>query len=115
MVDLALFLVVTAGSGLIGGSFMGWLVNWRLEQKFASIRGKLAVEGSASAFHENEAEMAAAMAYALDLHGQGRPIPEIIKEVALKHPAIAVKFAKMFLAGKIKLPANMSGIGGLFK
>jgi len=45
------------------------------------------------------------------MHQAGTPIAEIIKNVGLKHPAVAMKFVKMFMSGKLKLPAGLGSLG----
>ena len=111
--DFWLNLVLIVVFGFTGGAFMGWLVNWRLELKFSSLKNKLASGDGTAGRAEADAEMASAMAFALELHGQNKSFPEIIKEVAMKHPSVAIKFAKMFLSGKLRLPAGLNGGGGL--
>ena len=111
MVEMWFLVPITALAGFVGGSFMGWLSWWRINAKIASMHGKAISQDGVDGKAEQEAEMVVAMTEALEMHQAGTPIPEIIKNVGLKHPAVAMKFVKMFMSGKLKLPAGLGSLG----
>jgi len=117
MVDFVLVLVdfglIFVGS-MLGGAFVNLLLHgslaWRiqsLEKGYAGQKGQAIRQEQAA---EDEVELVAAIGEAMELHSQGRPITDIIKEVAAKHPSVAMKFIKQFMAGKLKLPAGLGGL-----
>jgi len=116
MVDFwYLVAVIVAGAG--GGGLVDLFIHaplaWkikRLENSFASGMG---VSAKKEMNEINQAEFMEAVAEAVQMHQDGRSIPEIIKEVGLKHPSVAMKLIKDVMSGKLKLPSGLGG-GKLF-
>ena len=113
--DWVIFVYVGAvfGGSLCGGALVNALLHTPLGFRIASlensIKGQVGGKARQEQAQAQEAEMVTAISEALEMHTQGKPIPEIIKEVGFKHPAVAMSFIKQFMSGKLKLPAGMDG------
>jgi hypothetical protein len=93
--------------GFVGGLFCGWLSWWRTNSAIDNINKRLSSKMGVAAKDDNEQEMVLAISEAAEMHANGATIPEIIKNIGMKHPAVAMHFVKQFLAGKLKLPGGL--------
>ena len=118
-VDLVVILfdfgVILLGS-LLGGAAINLFIHGSLAFRISSLererQGRKGQMQRMETLGDNEAELVAAIGEAAQMHSEGKQIPEIIKEISLKHPSVAMRLIKDFMSGKLKLPSG--GGKGLF-
>lgn len=98
--DFALLGLITGLSGFVGGSFIGYLVNWRTLRELTSVRAavysKQGVAAAAQMSDDQQARMAQAVQEYLAMKEQGMDNKQIIMALAPKYMDLAPALMKQF-------------------